>query len=122
MTDMGSSVRVALECRKEEGGEKVRLVEELAWTASVNGKNVGYGTRREATDGDLKVMQVLHAVSVGAGVLPEEYADPTDGEMTYMRAHFDRVVGSKDSETFYLSNPDGNSGPELSIFFIRNSI
>uniref|UniRef100_A0A0A8XX32 Uncharacterized protein n=1 Tax=Arundo donax TaxID=35708 RepID=A0A0A8XX32_ARUDO len=41
------------------------------------------------------------------------------GDLAYMRAHFDRVVGSRDSESFYMLNPDGNNGPELSIFFIR---
>ncbi|CBI35074.3 unnamed protein product, partial [Vitis vinifera] len=42
-----------------------------------------------------------------------------DGELTYMRAHFQRVIGSKDSETYYMMNPDSNTGPELSIFFVR---
>lgn len=113
-------VRVALECEKKAGGARPpKLLEEPAWTAFVNGKSVGYATRREATEEDLGVMKLLHAVSMGAGVLPADMTDPNDGELTYMRAHFDRVVGSKDSETFYMLNPDGNSGPELSIFFIR---
>uniref|UniRef100_J3L522 Protein MIZU-KUSSEI 1-like n=1 Tax=Oryza brachyantha TaxID=4533 RepID=J3L522_ORYBR len=41
------------------------------------------------------------------------------GDLAYMRARFDRVVGSRDSESLYMLNPDGNNGPELSIFFIR---
>ncbi|PQQ13881.1 protein MIZU-KUSSEI 1 [Prunus yedoensis var. nudiflora] len=57
----------------------------------------------------------------GAGVLPspseKEYA--SDGELTYIRARFERVVGSKDSEALYMINPDGAAGPELSIFFVR---
>jgi uncharacterized protein (TIGR01570 family) len=36
-----------------------------------------------------------------------------------MRAHFERVVGSKDSETLYMISPEGDTGPELSIFFVR---
>ncbi|KAL2898152.1 Protein MIZU-KUSSEI 1 [Bienertia sinuspersici] len=80
----------------------------------------GYGIKREATDDDLSVMQMLHAVSMGAGVLPSGDGNETpDGELTYMRAFFERVVGSKDSETYYMMNPDGNGGPELSIFFVR---
>ncbi|ONK63631.1 uncharacterized protein A4U43_C07F17270 [Asparagus officinalis] len=120
MTDMGSSglIRVALECEKKPN-KKTRLLEEATWTAFVNGKNVGTATRREAAEEDLKMMQMLGAVSVGAGVLPEGMTDSVYGEMTYMRAHFDRVVGSKDSETFYMLNPDGNTGPELSIFIVR---
>ena len=42
-----------------------------------------------------------------------------DGELAYIRAYFDRVVGSKDSETLYMLSPDGNNGPELSIFEVR---
>ncbi|CAN0862910.1 Protein MIZU-KUSSEI 1 [Linum grandiflorum] len=63
-------------------------------------------------------MQTLHVISMGAGVIPEGDGGG-DGEMAYMRAHFERVVGSRDSETYYMMNPDGNSGPELSIFFVR---
>jgi uncharacterized protein (TIGR01570 family) len=37
----------------------------------------------------------------------------------YMRAKFERVVGSRDSEAFYMINPDGNAGPELSIYLLR---
>ena len=43
----------------------------------------------------------------------------SDGELMYMRARFERVVGSKDSEAFYMMNPDGTGGPELSIFLLR---
>ncbi|KAL8208621.1 hypothetical protein R6Q57_008033 [Mikania cordata] len=124
-------VRIAMECEKRSG--KTKLVDELLWTMYCNGKKMGYGVKREPTDDDLYVMQMLHAISMGAGVLPasndnksgDEVIDtavtspPTDGELTYMRAHFERVVGSKDSETYYMMNPDGNSGPELSIFFVR---
>ena len=50
-------------------------------------------------------------------------------EIMYMRAKFDRVIGSRDSEAFYMINPDCSSsgdggkfnsgGPELSIFMLR---
>ncbi|CAN0862912.1 Protein MIZU-KUSSEI 1 [Linum grandiflorum] len=84
-----------------------------------NGRKTGFGLRREATAEDLQVMQTLHVISMGAGVIPEGDGGGGDGEMAYMRAHFERVVGSRDSETYYMMNPDGNSGPELSIFFVR---
>ncbi|KAL3829826.1 hypothetical protein ACJIZ3_018628 [Penstemon smallii] len=123
LQDMGLGlVRIALECEKNPS-EKIKLIDEPIWTMYCNGRKVGYAVRREPTDDDLKVMQMLHGVSMGAGVLPGEggaAADSAaDGEMTYMRANFERVVGSKDSETYYMMNPDGNSGPELSIFFVR---
>lgn len=118
MQDMGSGLlRIALECEKKP--DKSKLIDEPLWTAFSNGKKIGYATKREPTSTDLKIMQLLHAVSMGAGVLPPDMSDPNDGELTYMRAHFDRVINSKDSETFYMLNPDGNSGPELSVFFVR---
>ncbi|XP_020103544.1 protein MIZU-KUSSEI 1-like, partial [Ananas comosus] len=125
--EMGASglLRVALECEKkpaaagERSSSSPRLLEEPVWSATINGRSVGYAARREATESDVRVMQLLHAVSMGAGVLPADMTDPADGELTYMRAYFDRVVGSRDSETFYMLNPDGNNGPELTIFFVR---
>lgn len=118
MQDMGSGLlRIALESEKKP--EKTRLLDEPVWTAFANGKKIGYGTKRDPTAKDLKIMQLLHATSMGAGVLPADMMDPVEGELTYMRGHFERVINSKDSETFYMLNPDGNSGPELSIFFVR---
>lgn len=119
LQEMGSGlVRIALESEKRPDN-KIRLMEEPVWTMYCNGRKTGYAAKREATDDDLHVMQILHAVSMGAGVVPGDADDSPDGEMTYMRAHFERVVGSRDSETYYMMNPDGNSGPELSIFFVR---
>jgi uncharacterized protein (TIGR01570 family) len=119
-------VRVTLECEKQhhqavaEVGSSVRLLDEPVWTAEVNGESVGYASRREATERDECVMRLLHSTSMGAGVLPADMSHPYDGELTYMRAHFDRLVGSKDSETYYMHNPEGGvTGPELTIFFIR---
>ncbi|KAH7536729.1 protein MIZU-KUSSEI 1 [Ziziphus jujuba] len=111
-------VRIALECEKHPS-DKTKIVDEPIWTLYCNGRKSGYGVRREPTDDDLAVMQLLHAVSMGAGVLPIESIDQSNGELTYMRAQFECVVGSKDSETYYMINPDGNGGPELSIFFVR---
>lgn len=113
-------VRIALECEKRGGKDRVSLLDEPLWTMYCNGKKTGHGVKREATEEDLNVMEVLKAVSMGAGVLPgNSETEGLDGELTYIRAHFDRVVGSRDSETFYMLSPDGNNGPELSIFFVR---
>uniref|UniRef100_A0A0D9UZG4 Protein MIZU-KUSSEI 1 n=1 Tax=Leersia perrieri TaxID=77586 RepID=A0A0D9UZG4_9ORYZ len=123
-------VRVTLECDKQQQhhphhpppAAERRLLDEPVWAAEVNGESVGYAARREATEADERVMRLLHATSMGAGVLPAADDHPTaaDGEVTYMRAHFDRVVGSKDAETYYMHNPEGcATGPELTIFFIR---
>ncbi|CAI8607440.1 unnamed protein product [Vicia faba] len=121
LQDMGMGLnRIALECDKHPSNDKTKVVDEPIWTLFCNGKKTGYGVKRDPTDDDLNVMQMLHVVSVAVGVLPNEMSDPQDGELSYMRAHFERVIGSKDSETYYMMMPDGNSnGPELSVFFVR---
>ncbi|CAL0303643.1 unnamed protein product [Lupinus luteus] len=120
LRDMGVGLsRIALECDKHSNNEKIKIVDEPIWTLFCNGKKTGYGVKREPTNDDLNVMQLLHAVSMAVGVLPDDMSDPHDGELSYMRAHFERVVGSKDSETYYMIMPDRNHGPELSVFFVR---
>ena len=120
LQDMGTGlVRIALECENHPS-EKVKIVEEPIWTLYCNGRKSGYAVRREPTDDDLIIMQLLHAVSMGAGVLPTDSPEQPDGELTYLRAYFERVVGSKDSETYHMMSPEGNqNGTELSIFFVR---
>uniref|UniRef100_A0A5B7BKS3 Protein MIZU-KUSSEI 1 n=1 Tax=Davidia involucrata TaxID=16924 RepID=A0A5B7BKS3_DAVIN len=122
--EMGSDiVRLALE--SETKTHKKKLLEEFVWAVYCNGRKIGYCIRRKnMTDDELHVMQLLRGVSMGAGVLPspsdqKETAAAADGDLTYMRARFERVVGSKDSEALYMINPDGAAGPELSIFFVR---
>jgi uncharacterized protein (TIGR01570 family) len=59
---------------------------------------------------------------MGAGVLPMPSSGngtEFEGEIMYMRAKYERVVGSKDSEAFYMMNPVGSAGPELSIYLLR---
>ncbi|PSS26848.1 Protein MIZU-KUSSEI like [Actinidia chinensis var. chinensis] len=113
-------VRIALECEKRAEKDKTKLLEEPLWTMYCNGKKSGYGVQRDASEEDLQIMELLKATSMGAGVLPgKSDVDGPDGELAYMRAYFERVVGSKDSETLYMLSPDGNNGPELSIFFVR---
>ncbi|CAN0862920.1 Protein MIZU-KUSSEI 1 [Linum grandiflorum] len=121
LQSMGNGmVRIAMECEKRIKDKKTKIADEPIWTMFCNGRKTGFGLRREATAEDLQVMQTLHVISMGAGVIPEgDGVHHPDGEMAYMRAHFERVVGSRDSETYYMMNPDGNSGPELSIFFVR---
>ncbi|KAF6149312.1 hypothetical protein GIB67_026168 [Kingdonia uniflora] len=113
-------VRIALEAEKRQEKDKTKLLQEPIWTMYCNGRKSGYGVKREASEEDLHIMELLKAVSMGAGVLPgSSDIEGLDGELAYMRAHFERVVGSKDSETFYMLSPEGNNGPELSIFFVR---
>ncbi|XP_051126667.1 protein MIZU-KUSSEI 1 [Andrographis paniculata] len=119
--EMGQGmVRIAMECEKRPDKDRTELLEEPLWTMFCNGRKMGYSARRDPAGEDLHVMEVLRAVSMGAGVLPgrPDLDDGPDGELAYVRAHFDRVV-SKDSETLYMVSPDGTSGPDVSIFFVR---
>lgn len=88
-----------------------------------NGRKCGYAVSRTCRELDLHVLRTVQSVSVGAGVIPmlEDGGGcgGAEGELMYMRARFERVVGSRDSEAFYMLNPDGNGGPELSIFLLR---
>ncbi|PUZ51883.1 hypothetical protein GQ55_6G226600 [Panicum hallii var. hallii] len=135
------TVRLALESDTTRGvaaaaRRRRPLLEEYVWAVYCNGRSAGYAIRRkDASDDERHVLRLLRGVSMGAGVLPPPPdgragagAGP-DGELTYMRARVERVVGSRDSEAFYMINPDGggdnvsrggDSAPELSIFFVRN--
>lgn len=119
--EMGAGmVRIALECEKRPEKEKLRLLEEPLWTMFCNGKKSGYGVKRDPTEEDLMVMQLFRAVSMGAGVIPaSSKVEGADDELTYFRSQFEHVVGSKDSETLYMLSPEGNFGPELTMFFVR---
>ncbi|KAK6124648.1 hypothetical protein DH2020_041608 [Rehmannia glutinosa] len=123
-------VRIALECEKTHqprgggGRAAVRLFSEPAWTMYCNGRKCGYALSRACSESDWHVLRTVRSVSVGAGVIPVVddgggKASAAEGELLYMRARFERVVGSRDSEAFYMLNPDGNGGPELSIFLLR---
>lgn len=122
-------VRIALECRKTSSTAsavsrgRVRLFHEPDWTMYCNGRKCGYAVSRTCGELDWHVLTTVQSVSVGAGVIPmlEDGGGcgGSEGELMYMRAKFERVVGSRDSEAFYMLNPDGNGGPELSIFLLR---
>ncbi|CAN1153071.1 Protein MIZU-KUSSEI 1 [Linum perenne] len=115
-------VRIALECEKSScNGDKRRkkkLLEEGMWRSYCNGKKSGYAIRRECGEEEWRVLTAVGPISMGAGVLPAE-EEKEVGELMYMRARFERVVGSKDSEAFYMMNPDGSGGPELSLYLLR---
>ncbi|CAL5435001.1 unnamed protein product [Camellia sinensis] len=121
-------VRIALECEKgppqaAARGRPAKLLSEPMWTMYCNGRKCGYALSRACNESDWHVLSTVRSVSVGAGVIPVvddgRKGSGAEGELMYMRARFERVVGSRDSEAFYMMNPDGNGGPELSIFLLR---
>ncbi|KAA0034517.1 hypothetical protein IC582_022948 [Cucumis melo] len=111
-------VRIALECEKKtERKKNCKLVEEALWRTYCNGKKCGYGSRREYGTEEQKILKAVEPITMGAGVLPP--GNGSDEELMYMRARFERVIGSKDSEAYYMMSPDCNGGPELSIYLLR---
>ncbi|XP_055805637.1 protein MIZU-KUSSEI 1 [Solanum dulcamara] len=113
-------VRIALESDKRTGKKSVKLLEEPIWRTYCNGRKCGYAMKRECGPEEWKILNSIGPVSMGAGVLPSDGDGiGSEGELMYMRAKFERVVGSKDSEAFYMMNPDGHGGPELSLYLLR---
>ncbi|KAL9314354.1 hypothetical protein ACSQ67_019806 [Phaseolus vulgaris] len=118
-------VRIALECDKEKRAEKksVKLLEEPVWRTYCNGKKCGFASRRECGPKDWDILKAVEPISMGAGVLPGNNNSGaeagSEGEIMYMRAKFERIVGSRDSEAFYMMNPDSNGAPELSVYLLR---
>ncbi|KAH7851657.1 hypothetical protein Vadar_014879 [Vaccinium darrowii] len=47
-------VRIALECDKRPEKEKMKLLQEPMWAMYCNGKKIGYGVKREASEEDLQ--------------------------------------------------------------------
>ncbi|MCL7032697.1 hypothetical protein MKW94_010073 [Papaver nudicaule] len=106
------------------------------WTMCINGRKMGFASRRRTTNKDRLILRTMQSTTVGAGVIPSESLVSSsstatnqqqsqegggeDGDVMYMRANYERVIGNIDSESFHLINPDGNSGQELSIFLLRS--
>ncbi|KAJ0964989.1 hypothetical protein J5N97_026127 [Dioscorea zingiberensis] len=113
-------LRIALECDRENARSRTSsLFAVPVWSMYCNGRKVGFAVRRQMNDGDAAVFKLMQTVSVGAGVLPGK-SNAGDGELMYLRASFERVIGSLDSESFHMINPVGSSGQELSVFLLRS--
>ncbi|KAK9109575.1 hypothetical protein Sjap_017635 [Stephania japonica] len=114
-------LRIALECNRVAASSR-SLFSMPAWSMYCNGRKVGFAVKRQMTASDAAVLKLMQSVSVGAGVVPVESksSDQEEGEIMYLRASFERVIGSADSESFHMINPVGSSGQELSIFLLRS--
>ncbi|CAN4100346.1 unnamed protein product [Withania somnifera] len=115
-------VRIALECDKTDEKKSTRLIDEPLWRTYCNGKKCGFSTTRQCGPKEMQILKAVEPISMGAGVLPgnAEDSDKCDSEdVIYMRAKFERVVGSRDSEAFYMMNPDTDGAAELSIYLLR---
>ncbi|KAH7520495.1 hypothetical protein FEM48_Zijuj08G0149900 [Ziziphus jujuba var. spinosa] len=119
-------LRIALECATpgygySECGNSYSLLSMPVWTMYCNGRNVGYAAKRRPSKPDLDALRLMGSVVAGAGIINGKELDrPEDDELMYLRANFERVYGSKNSESFHLIDPEGTCmGQELSIFFYR---
>ncbi|XP_010548823.1 PREDICTED: protein MIZU-KUSSEI 1 [Tarenaya hassleriana] len=116
----GGVLRIALESNNtywDNGNDESlsHLLSTPLWNMYCNGRKVGFAIKREPSKAELAALNVLSSVTEGAGVIN---ADEKDHVM-YLRASFERVFGSSDSESFHLIDPHGIIGQELSIFFFR---
>ncbi|KAF8406769.1 hypothetical protein HHK36_008861 [Tetracentron sinense] len=113
-------LRIALECdRRRPRSNSSSLFNVPLWSLYCNGRKVGFALKRQMTDSDVAVFKLMQSVSVGVGVLPVQ-PKSQDGDLMYLRASFERVIGSADSESFHMVDPVGSSGQELSIFLLRS--
>ncbi|XP_062154190.1 protein MIZU-KUSSEI 1-like [Alnus glutinosa] len=112
----GGVLRIALECASATPA--CSLLSMPVWTMYCNGRKVGYAFKRQPSKADMDALRVMSAVVVGAGMISGKELDGDD-EVMYLRANFERVCGSSDSESFHLIDPHGSIGvdQELSIFF-----
>ncbi|KAM0948333.1 putative protein MIZU-KUSSEI 1-like, plant [Dioscorea sansibarensis] len=111
-------VRMSLEC-SSASRRSTRCGAGPVWKAYCNGRKVGYAVRRKPSEKDLVVVQSLRSVSAGAGVMLEDVKSGQE-EVMYVRASYERVVGSRDSVSYHLINPGGSPSQELSVFLLRN--
>ncbi|OMO73019.1 hypothetical protein COLO4_27307 [Corchorus olitorius] len=114
----GGILRIALECNENNNSESVLSM--AAWTMYCNGRKVGYAVKRRPSKADMDALKAMSSVVVGAGMISGKELGRHDDELMYLRANFERVHGSSDSESFHLIDPEGNIGQELSIFFFRS--
>ncbi|KAI4354574.1 hypothetical protein L6164_003424 [Bauhinia variegata] len=113
-------VRIALESNRPEL-ELCPLRSIPVWTMFCNGRKLGFAAKRKASERVRLILKTMQCVTVGAGVIPSGFgSDSGSDELMYMRANYEHVVGSADSESFHLINPDECPGQELSVFLLRS--
>ncbi|ESQ34690.1 hypothetical protein EUTSA_v10008568mg [Eutrema salsugineum] len=117
--DQAGVLRIALECDRRRSSSNSRsssIFDVPVWSMYCNGRKMGFAVRRKVTENDAVFLRMMQSVSVGAGVVPLDEEEQT----LYLRARFERVTGSSDSESFHMMNPGGSYGQELSIFLLRS--
>ncbi|KAF5199655.1 Mizu-kussei [Thalictrum thalictroides] len=114
-------LRIALECKydqQQSSSSTTSLLSEPVWNMYCNGKIVGCAVKRRPTQANMDFFRLMCSVHVGTGVINRKTLN-CDNDLMYLRANFERVSRSTNSESFHLISPDGSTGQELSIFFLR---
>ncbi|KAE8718535.1 magnesium-transporting ATPase, P-type 1-like [Hibiscus syriacus] len=110
----GGILRITLDCTDSEFSSSMLPL----WTMYCNGRKVGYAVKCRPSKTDTDALRLMSSVVVGAGMISGKELENED-ELMYLRANFQRIRGSADSESFHLIDPEENVGQELSIFFFR---
>ncbi|XP_062006728.1 protein MIZU-KUSSEI 1 [Rosa rugosa] len=120
-------VRITLECddRSSDLLATCPLRSVPVWALHCNGRKLGFAARRKAGDKVRLMLKAMESTTVGAGALPAGFgfgsgSSDSEGPVMYMRSNYEHVVGSADSESFHLINPDQFPGQELSVFLLRS--
>ncbi|CAN4114862.1 unnamed protein product [Withania somnifera] len=109
----GGLLRIALESSNNDNGSGNENENE-------NSSLLGFAVKKKTTKSDLQVLKQMESVVVGAGIVHGKEINRNDNIM-YLRGKFERVhVGSSNSESFHLIDPEGSMGQQLSIFFLRS--
>ncbi|XP_062118629.1 protein MIZU-KUSSEI 1-like [Humulus lupulus] len=130
----GGYLRIALESQTStsaygpgyKSNYHTALLSTPVWTMYCNGRKAGYAIKRRPGKSDLEALKLMGSVVAGAGVISRKELNKSrndvveDDELMYLRANFERVCGSENSESFHLIDPDECIGQELSVFFYRS--
>ncbi|KAF6166820.1 hypothetical protein GIB67_005696 [Kingdonia uniflora] len=117
--EMQSGVlRISLDSKRSNSPASSPLISIPFWTMSFNGKKVGFAIKRKPTQVDMQILRLMKSVAVGAGVISGKRLS-FDDDLMYLRANFERVASSSNSESFHLINPDGCTSQELNIVLRR---
>lgn len=111
------AARILLQRDRDLDWSNQPFLSAISWAMHCNGQKMGYAVRREVTEEDKLLLDTMRTISTGAGILPGKECGL--GNCKYLRGQFERVVSSNYSEAYYLIDPSGCSGQELSIFFLE---
>ncbi|XVF59543.1 hypothetical protein PTKIN_Ptkin07bG0284600 [Pterospermum kingtungense] len=105
----GSVLRIVLDPVPDSGTAQ-------RWVTYCNGLKVGVARWLEVGEDDRWVLEMMHGVSAGAGILLHKGSDA--GGYKYLRGQFEKIVGSDHSEAYHLADPSHCFEHELSVFFL----